>query len=251
MHRTSVISLRSWMNGRKPTVNGYAGSPSLMWWNGGGTNAVPRGGGCGYYQEVSESWVSITMQGQVVVQDSTTPCQVVTISVEGMVLLPNQKGTIGMALAVELQPHQWRFPVSLPCVLVREGEYHGNYAWQVQFTELPPDASDAVLELMGVNPPSQGHDPAHSSVIPAADVEPAPRERLRSYSDVFADVPDIEVKEVKAARLDDDDVLDIPLDEDRDLMSEIGGERVDRIFKDALRQLSVENRPKKKKGWFS
>jgi len=46
-------------------------------------------------------------------------------------------------------------------------------------------------------------------------------------------------------------VLDIPLDEDRDLMSEIGGERVDRIFKDALRQLSVENRPKKKKGWFS
>jgi len=200
--------------------------------------------------DAAASWVSVNLSGQLIAGSSTATCQIVTISGEGMVLLPAMKGSIGMALAVELNLHHWSAPVALPCVLVREGEYHGHYAWQVQFTQLSPADSRAVLELMGLDPGPPLEEEAHTEVIPADEAQSVTT-KTRSYSDVFADLPDMEVDEVEAARLYDDDPIEHVKSDERDLMQEVDGQHLNKIFKEAVRDLDRDNKPKKKKGWFS
>ena len=109
--------------------------------------------------DAADSWVALNLAAEVKAGNSSAPCQVVALSEGGLVLLPNMKGQPGMALWVEIQDHNWPAPVSLPGILVQEGEYHGHYAWQVQFARLTPQATSAVLLLMGVDMDLRQADP--------------------------------------------------------------------------------------------
>ena len=191
----------------------------------------------------ASEWVAVNLQGQVGAGGSMAPCQVVTLSTSGLVLLPQMKGTAGMALVVELQEHHWPQAIQLPGVLMREGEYHGHYAWQVQFSELPPPAQRGLMELLGMAPPPEEEQP-----------EPEPfqdRGAKRSYSHVFADLPDLEgVSEVDETPFEEESGV-LPRPKDRDLLKSVDKDSVKKIYKEALQQLDADkSKDKKKKGWF-
>ena len=82
--------------------------------------------------------------------------------------------------------------------------------------------------------------------------EPAPYQDggRRSYSQVFADLPDIEdVREVEETPFEEDSGL-LQRPPDRDLLKSRDKDSVKKIYKEALRELDKDKRKDKKKGWF-
>ena len=183
-------------------------------------------------------WATVNLQGQVTAGGSSAPCNVVSLHPTGVVLLPSMKGTAGMPMELELQPHDWPQPMGLPGTLVREGEFHGHYAWQVQFGQLSQPVTTAVLGMMGVKPPS---------VAPLPAEKKAPKDARRSYSGVFDDLPEMEVQDVHEARLDGE----LHRRDKQDLLKSVDKDNVKEIYKEALREMrESDGKDKKKKGWF-
>jgi len=196
------------------------------------------------------AWVPFAAHGQITVGETTAPCQVVTLSTDGIVVLPAMKGGPGLALWVEVQLPDRPTPLALPGVLVREGEYHGHYAWQIQFNALPQESAQALAEILGLPPPEPPAEEPSLSAAAAAKRSPA-----RPVLDLTP-APDLE--DVAPAAFDEEEALAMQLDEERDLLEEIPesemlvDRRLDRIYKAALRDLSTDGKKgKKKKGWFS
>jgi hypothetical protein len=194
------------------------------------------------------AWVPFAAHGQVTAGETTAYCQVVSLSTDGVVVLPAMKGGPGLSLALEVQLPDHPAPLVLPGVVVREGEYHGHYAWQIQFVHLPPESAQALAAILGVSPPPPAEEPSLSAAAAAK------RSPTRPVLDLTP-APDLE--DVAPAAFDEEEALAMQLDEERDLLSEIPesemlvDRRLDRIYKAALRDLDTDGKKgKKKKGWF-
>jgi hypothetical protein len=203
-------------------------------------------------------WVTLNLPARVIVGEAEAPCQIVTLSIVGLVILPAMKGQAGMQFEIEFQPSHWPTPVLIPAVLAREGAFHGNYAWQVQYGDpIPPETSAAILELLGYEVPPLQQTPAENELIAEGDsiegefVEEAKDPNLRSYSDLLAQMPDVEVAgDVAAANVaDDGEMYKDP--EERDLWEEVDNIKLKKIYKAAVKQVAGRDKPAKKKGWFS
>ena len=65
------------------------------------------------------AWVPFAAHGQITVGETTAPCQVVTLSTVGVVVLPAMKGGPGLALWVEVQLPDRPTPLALAVAVRR------------------------------------------------------------------------------------------------------------------------------------
>jgi len=194
-------------------------------------------------------WVTVNLPAQTTLGESTAPCHIVSMSTDGMVILPTFKAQAQMVIRIGFHPHNHPRPVEFSVVVAREGAYHGNYALQVQYgDDVTEEAEAAILRLLGFDV-EEPVEVQSGDVLGADEARDEPRDKgLRSYSQLLVDLPEMEVNDVTPANFDDSSKLPAV---EKDLLKEVDDASLKKIYKEALSQMrSEEEKGKKKKGWF-